>query len=69
MADVNYWIDGRISTRQVIAQFNQNTCYSHYNSKDKKPFKYYIKNPVILIFKIVIKRILNVLGLYKSYNN
>ena len=61
MADVNYFINGSIGWKQWRRQFKENTCYSHYNNNDRLPFKYYIKNPILIILKIFSKRILYII--------
>lgn len=36
--DMHYLIDGSIGLFKWLGQFKKNTCYSHYNGKDKAPF-------------------------------
>lgn len=46
--DLNYVRDDSISWIKWMRQFNRETCYSHYNKKDKRPFFKYVKS---LLFK------------------
>ena len=58
MWDVNYWIDGTISLKQWRSQFNDNTCYSHYNIADKEPWDYFFGPALTTMAKLVIKKFL-----------
>lgn len=58
MWDVNYWIDGTLSLKQWRSQFNNDTCYSHYNKNDIKPWKCFFGHPLTTMAKLVIKKIL-----------
>lgn len=42
MADFNYVKQREISFWKWLKQFNNDTCYSHYNKNDKKPFFAYV---------------------------
>lgn len=59
LADVHYFIDGTLSWKQWRSQFKNDTCYSHYNNRDKQPFKYYFRYPAIKIAIILVKRFVN----------
>lgn len=58
MADVNYFIDGTLTLKQFMKQFKDDTCYSHYNKNDKRPFKSYFSHPVFSILKILAKKVI-----------
>ena len=50
--DIHYLINGAVKPLDWFRQLNQNTCYSHYNKNDKRPFFAYLKryvNPFRLI--------------------
>lgn len=43
-ADVHYVLNKSVGFIEWIRQFNEHTCYSHYNKLDKKPFWCYLKS-------------------------
>lgn len=58
MLDVNYWIDGTVSTKQWRNQFKGDTCFSHYNKDDKEPWRYYYGCPIMTTAKLVVKKLI-----------
>lgn len=43
-SDFHYVLDKSVGLIEWFKQFNENTCYSHYNKHDKKPFWFYLKS-------------------------